>query len=56
MYIYSRGGFIQNEDLGLADDRAGNGYTLALAARHLCTALTDVCVVGLGSISMIEPV
>lgn len=39
--------FIKNEDLGLADDGASNGNTLALATGQLCAIFSNNCILSL---------
>ena len=40
--VQRAGGFVKNEDVGVLDEGAGNGYALLLSAGELCTAGADV--------------
>lgn len=43
--VQSGGGLVQEQDLGVAYDRSGDGNALLLATRQLRTLGADVCVV-----------
>lgn len=43
--VQSGGGLVQEQDLGVANDRSGDGNALLLATRQLRTLGADVCVV-----------
>lgn len=42
--IESGGGFVENQDIGVLDQRARNGNSLFLTTRQLCTAGSDMSV------------
>src|SRR4051812_9953415 len=46
--VEAAGGFVEDEDLWVGEDRAGDAETLALAAGELKAALTDERVVPVG--------